>query len=164
MERNKIIIGLYEKGERQSELARKFRVSRQRIQQIVQKSPLFAKRKRRGEYTTNYDRIHQWIRNNYSKSGVCEFCKEEKKTQFAVRADKKHAKKRENYLELCVRCHSKYDNSNSGQRKRITSPVFLFRLTPEDKKELEKAAAKSNMRVSEFIRQAIKEKAESIKI
>ena len=129
------------------------------------KSPYWNRSKiNRAKYTTNYDRIHVWLLKNYAKRGVCEFCKKEKKTQFAVKADKKHAKKRENYLELCVRCHSKYDNSNSGQRKRITSPVFLFRLTPEDKKELEKAARKSNMRVSEFIRRAIKEKAELIKI
>ena len=41
--------------------------------------------------------------------------------------------------------------------------IIIFRLTSEDKKEIKKAARKNNMRVSEFIRQAIKEKTELIK-
>ena len=58
-------------------------------------------------------------------------------------------------------CYTFIYTKNMIQNK---TEVIIFRITPKDKKELEKAVAKSNIRVSEFIRQAIKEKAESIKV
>lgn len=54
---------------------------------------------------------HDWARNNFKKTGVCEMCGQEKKTDWS---NKKHdyQRDRDGWQELCRGCHQKYDYGN----------------------------------------------------
>ena len=59
-----------------------------------------------------YNTIHPWLRNNYGKATRCENkdCKNiSTNYQWSKLSNKKYEKKRENFWQLCVSCHKKYD-------------------------------------------------------
>lgn len=58
-----------------------------------------------------YVSIHRWMTRNYEKTGVCERCKQEKETVWALKQGQKYEKKRECFLELCWKCHRIYDDT-----------------------------------------------------
>lgn len=55
--------------------------------------------------------IHCWIRDNFAKTGVCESCKEYKRTDWSNK-DHKYKRERNEWQELCRSCHQKYDYSH----------------------------------------------------
>lgn len=66
-----------------------------------------------------YNRVHEWIRREYEKASFCESenCKmKSKKFEWALKKGKRYAKKKDNFLMLCISCHSLYD----GKGKRMT--------------------------------------------
>jgi hypothetical protein len=67
------------------------------------------------ELCESYGAIHAWLRKNFPKTGVCDHCGEEHKTQFALRKGEQHRRERAAYLELCRSCHSKYDRDIAVQ-------------------------------------------------
>lgn len=58
----------------------------------------------------NYMSLHNWLRANFKKKGVCEGCKKKKKTDWACKDHKSYTKSRTDWIELCRRCHIIYDN------------------------------------------------------
>lgn len=64
--------------------------------------------------------IHIWLRSHYKKKGKCDFCnKKFERTQFAKKTEANYTRKREDYYELCPKCHAKYDDhlrKKSGRR------------------------------------------------
>ena len=67
--------------------------------------------------------IHCWLHKNFKKKLVCEFCgKKEKsgrKIEWAKLADKEYERKRENFIELCCKCHRKYDGIGFKKGSKI---------------------------------------------
>lgn len=59
-----------------------------------------------------YYAIHAWLRSNYGSADHCEgtTCSEEsKRFEWALIHGKEHEHKRENYMQLCKKCHTVYD-------------------------------------------------------
>lgn len=53
---------------------------------------------------------HAWLIRNHPKTGVCEECGKEGVTQYAFkRHPEKHTRNREDYRELCPKCHRTFD-------------------------------------------------------
>jgi hypothetical protein len=68
----------------------------------------------KGEAATTASK-HDWIRFNFTKTGVCEHCKETKRTDWSNK-DHKYSRERDEWQELCRSCHQKYDYAH-GLRK-----------------------------------------------
>ena len=63
-------------------------------------------------YDYQYDSAHKWVKYHYGKASRCENKKCSGRSQnfhWAKIQGKEHAKKRENYIQLCVGCHFAYD-------------------------------------------------------
>jgi len=56
-----------------------------------------------------YSALHQWIRNNFGKAVECEFCGEKSKMIHWSNKDHKYSRNREDWRQLCVKCHRAYD-------------------------------------------------------
>jgi hypothetical protein len=59
---------------------------------------------------TAYSSIHDWLRRNCPKTGICEECGRRKRTAFALIHGQEYACDRSRYRELCYRCHNLYDS------------------------------------------------------
>ncbi len=64
-----------------------------------------------------YDNIHQWLIKRRKKIGVCEFCKERRQTEFALRKGEIYKRDTNVFMELCISCHKKYDYTEEQRRK-----------------------------------------------
>ena len=56
----------------------------------------------------SYRNCHAWVRRNYEKTGFCEHCGLEKRTEWSNK-DHKYKRVRKDWQELCRSCHIKYD-------------------------------------------------------
>jgi hypothetical protein len=56
-----------------------------------------------------YYAIHRHLGTYYPKKLVCEHCNKPAKTHYALMKGKEHERNRDNYLELCPKCHKAYD-------------------------------------------------------
>lgn len=58
-----------------------------------------------------YDSLHDWVKRHKIKTGICQFCESMINVQWA---NKSHEYKRnlEDWIELCYKCHRKYDREN----------------------------------------------------
>src|SRR3989339_1509673 len=64
-----------------------------------------------------YVALHIWLRNNFKKSGVCEFCKEGgKKTAWANKTGE-YKRDITDFIELCYKCHWHYDRENNFKHR-----------------------------------------------
>lgn len=59
----------------------------------------------------SYFVIHKWIRNNYGKAKICEYCKSTKNVHWA-NISHKYKRTIEDFMQLCKKCHVKYDMKN----------------------------------------------------
>lgn len=87
-----------------------------------------------------YDNIHHWINRHFGKAKKCEFCfiKNRKRYHWALRKGYKYEKNINNFIQLCVSCHFKYDctpesrenkrRSKMGNHCRPKVPVFQYDL------------------------------------
>jgi len=85
---------------------------------------------RRNTDIKHYDRVHSWLRYHYKKTGKCESetCEgKSKNTQFALKIGRDYEKDRSAYIELCVSCHVKYDDTESARLKKVASSNYLKR-------------------------------------
>ena len=57
-----------------------------------------------------YEAIHRWLRLYSKKTGVCKECEGIKSTDWALIKGLKYERRRENYKELCRKCHIEYDD------------------------------------------------------
>jgi hypothetical protein len=57
-----------------------------------------------------YDALHSWLRATYRKNGVCDKCGGSfARTEFSLIHGRSYTKSREDYRELCKKCHMNYD-------------------------------------------------------
>lgn len=64
----------------------------------------------------HYSTIHRWIYRYYGKANKCENINCEvlgKRFEWALIHEKKYKKDVDNYIQLCSRCHRKYDRSKN---------------------------------------------------
>jgi hypothetical protein len=66
--------------------------------------------KLRGEGVASYGAIHLYLRNHFPKSGVCDECGRTVRTDYALIKGRAYSRNREDYRELCRRCHVLYDD------------------------------------------------------
>jgi len=53
---------------------------------------------------------HQWLRDHFPKTGRCEQCDKEGRTDYSFKHHpKSHTRDPDDYRELCVRCHIEFD-------------------------------------------------------
>lgn len=60
----------------------------------------------------NYSTLHWWVRRTFGSANKCEHpncSKESLIYEWALLKGKKYEKKRENYWQLCRKCHFQYD-------------------------------------------------------
>lgn len=86
--------------------------------------------------------IHKWIRENYPAPPQCEYCGHENRLQLALKNGCEYQRKRENFLYLCARCHTRMDYAN-GTRRR----VFKIKSDPGAYKPTRKQAKQSGDRL-----------------
>jgi hypothetical protein len=107
----------------------------------------------------NYIYVHVWLKKNHGKASKCEICHNPGKNyNWALKKGCEYEKRLENFIQLCVSCHRKYDYNEEVVR-RITQKisnkprpnryVSVIRIGLEgDKKEYEsimRAAHENNM-------------------
>ena len=63
-----------------------------------------------------YCGIHDWLQLNFGKANKCEQCGSFEKVQWAKLKDKSYERKRENFWQLCSKCHMDYDDTSIGNR------------------------------------------------
>ena len=68
-----------------------------------------------------YISIHSWNNRHHPKKGTCKYCRENKKTVWALKKGKKHRRGIKNYIELCQSCHIKYDMTEKWARKSLNA-------------------------------------------
>jgi len=61
-----------------------------------------------------YGALHIWIRRNWGKPKVCDFCESTKNVQWASK-NQNYTRKRKDWLRLCISCHKKYDNKANNR-------------------------------------------------
>jgi len=62
----------------------------------------------------SYSGLHHWVRRKLGRPIKCEHCGETKKIQWANK-DHKYKRNLIDWLQLCQRCHKKYDISNNSK-------------------------------------------------
>lgn len=62
-----------------------------------------------------YNTIHKFIGRRFDKTGVCEFCKHKKRTEWSNRTGN-YKLNRMDWQELCKSCHYRYDVDILGRR------------------------------------------------
>ncbi len=64
-----------------------------------------------------YSSVHAWVRRHRGAPKKCSLCLTDKNMQWA---NKDHTYKRvlSDYIELCSKCHHKYDRENNGKKNR----------------------------------------------
>lgn len=67
--------------------------------------------------SNKYNAVHKWLRENFPKSGRCEQCGVEGKTHYAAKDHNNYTRNREDYMELCSRCHLAYDGHRPPSQK-----------------------------------------------
>lgn len=79
-------------------------------------------------YRNQHANIHGWIRKNYGSAIKCEsnLCTKEPHFRFewALRHGKAHSKKIENYIQLCNKCHRKYDLNSPIPKIEIAGHII----------------------------------------
>jgi hypothetical protein len=62
----------------------------------------------------SYGAIHRYLRTHNPKTGICDECGLEKRTEFALIKGRQYSRNREDYRELCKKCHNNYDGIAPG--------------------------------------------------
>jgi hypothetical protein len=55
-----------------------------------------------------YSTLHRWVQRHFERRGRCERCGHVGRTEWAS-IDHVYTRKREDWLELCKRCHADFD-------------------------------------------------------
>jgi hypothetical protein len=65
----------------------------------------------------SYQALHQWLRREFPKNGVCERCGAERVTDYA-NVSGEYRRDRSDYLELCRSCHGREDRANPKRPRK----------------------------------------------
>lgn len=79
--------------------------------------------RRRGEQLYNwkgdsvgYYALHDWLILHYGKAKKCEMCGGTSRVQWAKLRNKLYERRRENFWNLCHKCHMEYDGTSIASR------------------------------------------------
>lgn len=64
---------------------------------------------------SQYNSVHQWLKRNYNKSGICEVCRIKKRTEWSSKTHQ-YSHDRLEWQEVCRKCHRQYDRNVLGSR------------------------------------------------
>lgn len=65
--------------------------------------------RRKPDAESSYSAIHMHIRYHNKKSGICVLCGKTAKTEWAKKTESEYTRNIDDYLELCIPCHKRYD-------------------------------------------------------
>ena len=94
----------------------------------------------------NYCALHGWLRKMYQKNGICDKCSSfTEPTEFSLIHGRLYTKNREDYRELCKKCHMKYDRPRMkyvalSDQKSIIERYNLSRLYIRKKDNIKQLA------------------------
>ena len=73
-----------------------------------------------------YFALHNWVKRHKGKASICIRCNSTGKIQWA-NIDHKYKRRLEDYIALCVRCHTKYDRTVNNKRipNRNEKGIFI---------------------------------------
>lgn len=80
------------------------------------------------EFKRNYRNVHFWLRNKFGNASKCEGIEcnhKSRKFNYALKTGSEYKKIRENFLELCISCHRKYDLTDEIKNKMSESRIGL---------------------------------------
>jgi hypothetical protein len=77
----------------------------------------------------SYSAIHGQLRRNYGNASKCEHCNtlSSKRYEWALKKGRTYSKDKEDYLELCTKCHRIYDNLQEKlwtKRRQDKAPII----------------------------------------
>lgn len=64
-----------------------------------------------------YYALHVWVKKELGKAKKCEECKSELNVQWANKS-RKYLRNINDWFQLCIKCHNKYDKGHWGAMKR----------------------------------------------
>lgn len=106
-----------------------------------------------------YKAIHEWLRKNFGSANRCENknCdKTSKNFHWAKKKRKKYTHDRNAFIQLCVKCHKKYDYKKDTSKKISDSKkgIKVFWKNPDEvkKKLSEKASLRRRNKLGMFIK------------
>lgn len=99
-----------------------------------------SKRNRKGENATawkgdniSYIALHQWVRNNKQKTGICIICNKSKKTEWAnlnhIQNNGKYERNLDHFFEICLKCHRLYDKCKRNQFNKTYLIIEEFKVS-----------------------------------
>ena len=86
------------------------------------------------ENPREYNNVHQWMLRNFKKTGICEFCFEEAKTQWSNKSGN-YTRERIDWQELCSSCHMWYDWNVLKSHPRGLAPAPKYKDVKYGKRE-----------------------------
>lgn len=101
--------------------------------------------------------IHTWLKKEYGKANKCEMidCDGTSKSfQWALLKDKNYEKNRENFWQLCAKCHRRYDLEHKNIGKYLPASVQV-RIKLESYDLLRAAAFKRHVPMTEILEELI---------
>ena len=73
-----------------------------------------------------YDALHSYLGRHFPKTGACDECRASAKTQYALIHGKVYSRNRDDYRELCPRCHARYDHGGErNPQARLTEAQVI---------------------------------------
>lgn len=71
--------------------------------------------------SSKYANLHKWLNDNYKKRDTCDHCDfPANRIEWALKKGKRYSRNKDDYLNLCVPCHRKYDCTET-QREKMRS-------------------------------------------
>lgn len=79
-------------------------------------------------YEETYSAVHSWLKNKFGPAKKCEHCRAVKavRYEYALIKGERYEKKRGNFIELCSKCHKKYDGIIEKLTKNKYKPVVAL--------------------------------------
>ena len=83
-------------------------------------------------WATGSKAVHAWLRNHYPKSGRCDKCGAEGRTEFAyLHHPLPPSRDRNDYRELCRKCHVAQDGFWGRDRVALNRPATWDAIHPQ---------------------------------
>ena len=117
--------------------------------------------------TKEHARIHAWIRNELGAATECwnPNCEEQltHRTHWALKHGRKYGKRTSDFVQLCPKCHWKYDRGTAEQQKAIHlfikdlsfMEVLLVRFTKPQRVFIRRVAKKLKTSEAGLVRASI---------
>jgi len=100
-----------------------------------------------------YNSVHLWLREMYGPANHCENATCDgmsKRLDWALKAGKSYQKKRSAFMQMCRRCHARYDRENDNINK-VDRRFCFIRITETTHARLKAKAAKKRKKLYEIV-------------